>query len=99
MAKLYFRYAAMNAGKSTALLQSAYIYEVRGMKVRLFTAAHDDRSGVRVIGSRLGLPRQADTFGAQTVIAAARHGAGPASPQPEKARGLPKILGFCASLA
>lgn len=66
MAKLYFRYAAMNAGKSTALLQAAYNYEERGMKVRLFTAAHDDRAGLGVIGSRLGLQRQVETFGAQT---------------------------------
>ncbi len=66
MSKLYFRYAAMNAGKSTALLQAAYNYEERGMKVRLFTAAHDDRSGVGVIGSRLGLQRQAETFGPDT---------------------------------
>ncbi|MFO1285811.1 MAG: thymidine kinase [Rubrivivax sp.] len=50
MAKLYFRYAAMNAGKSTALLQAAHNYEERGMKVALFTAAHDDRSGRGVIG-------------------------------------------------
>jgi hypothetical protein len=44
MSKLYFRYAAMNAGKSTALLQAAHNYEERGMKVALFTAAHDDRA-------------------------------------------------------
>lgn len=66
MAKLYFRYAAMNAGKSTALLQAAYNYEERGMQVALFTAAHDDRSGVGVIGSRLGLSRPAHTFGPAT---------------------------------
>ena len=42
MSKLYFRYAAMNAGKSTHLLQAAYNYEERGMKVRLFTAALDN---------------------------------------------------------
>ncbi len=71
MAKLYFRYAAMNAGKSTALLQAAHNYEERGMHVRLFTAAHDDRSGPGVIGSRLGLQRQVETFGAQTVFDAA----------------------------
>ena len=76
MAKLYFRYAAMNAGKSTALLQAAYNYEERGMQVRLFTAAHDDRSGVGVIGSRLGLQRQAETFGPQTVFDAAWLGEG-----------------------
>ena len=68
MSKLYFRYAAMNAGKSTNLLQAAYNYEERGMRVRMFTAAHDDRSGLGVIGSRLGLKRQAETFGADTVF-------------------------------
>lgn len=66
MAKLYFRYAAMNAGKSTALLQAAYNYEERGMAVRLFTAALDDRSGKGVIASRLGLSREASTFGPET---------------------------------
>lgn len=66
MAKLYFRYAAMNAGKSTALLQAAYNYEERGMRVLLFTAAHDNRSGTGVIGSRLGLQRPAATFGPET---------------------------------
>ncbi|MBL8324180.1 MAG: thymidine kinase [Rubrivivax sp.] len=66
MAKLYFRYAAMNAGKSTALLQAAYNYEERGMQVALFTAAHDSRSGRGLIGSRLGLTRPAATFGPGT---------------------------------
>lgn len=66
MSKLFFRYAAMNAGKSTALLQVAHNYEERGMKVRLFTAAHDDRAGSGVIASRLGLQRVAATFGAGT---------------------------------
>ncbi len=68
MAKLFFRYAAMNAGKSTALLQVAHNYEERGMRVRLFTAALDDRSGRGVIGSRLGLAREAETFGPHTVF-------------------------------
>jgi thymidine kinase len=68
MAKLYFRFAAMNAGKSTALLQAAHNYEERGMQVALFTAAHDDRSGSGVIGSRLGLHRSVDTFGPDTVF-------------------------------
>ncbi len=76
MSKLYFRYAAMNAGKSTALLQAAYNYEERGMRIRLFTAAHDDRSGVGVIGSRLGLQRQVETFGADTVFDSAGVGEG-----------------------
>jgi thymidine kinase len=66
VSKLYFRYAAMNAGKSTALLQAAYNYEERGMAVALFTAAHDDRSGTGIIGSRLGLHRTAATFGPET---------------------------------
>ncbi len=66
MAKLYFRYAAMNAGKSTALLQAAHNYEERGLRVRLFTAALDDRGGHGVIASRLGLTRRAETFGSHT---------------------------------
>lgn len=66
MAKLHFRYAAMNAGKSTALLQAAHNYEERGMKVRLFTAGLDLRAGKGVIASRLGIVREAETFGADT---------------------------------
>jgi thymidine kinase len=66
----------MNAGKSTALLQAAHNYEERGMRVRLFTAAHDDRSGQGVIGSRLGLQRSVETFGPDTVFSAADIGAG-----------------------
>lgn len=66
MSKLFFRYAAMNAGKSTALLQVAYNYEERGMQVVLFTASHDDRMGKGRIGSRLGLTRDAETFGPTT---------------------------------
>lgn len=68
MSKLFFRYAAMNAGKSTALLQVAHNYEERGMRVLLFTAAHDDRAGSGQIGSRLGLTRPAATFGPDTVF-------------------------------
>lgn len=76
MSKLYFRYAAMNAGKSTALLQAAHNYEERGMRVRMFTAAHDDRVGAGVIASRLGLQRPAETFGADTEFDAAWLGEG-----------------------
>ena len=76
MSKLYFRYAAMNAGKSTSLLQAAHNYEERGMKVRIFTAAQDDRAGYGVVGSRLGLQRQAEAFGADTVFDAQWLGAG-----------------------
>ena len=66
MAKLFFRYSAMNAGKSTSLLQIAYNYEEQGQKVLLFTARIDDRSGLGVIASRLGLQRQAPTFDTNT---------------------------------
>jgi len=66
MAKLHFRYAAMNAGKSTALLQAAHNYEERGMRVRLFTAGLDVRAGKGVIASRLGIAREAETFGPDT---------------------------------
>ena len=69
----------MNAGKSTALLQVAHNYEERGMRVRLFTAAHDDRSGLGIVGSRLGLQRPVETFGPDTVFDAAglNEGEGP----------------------
>lgn len=62
MAKLYFRYSAMNAGKSTSLLQIAYNYEEQGQSVLLFTAGIDDRSGKGCIASRLGLTRNASVF-------------------------------------
>ena len=62
MAKLFFRYAAMNAGKSTALLQVAHNYEERGHRVRLFTAQVDDRYGRGMITSRLGPRRAAEAF-------------------------------------
>jgi thymidine kinase len=68
VAKLYFRYAAMNAGKSTALLQAAHNYEERGMQVSLFTAALDDRGGAGTITSRLGLSRPAQRFGTDTAF-------------------------------
>ena len=71
MSKLYFRFSAMNAGKSTSLLQAAHNYEERGMQVRMFTAAHDNRSGIGVIASRLGLSRQVETFGPETVFGSA----------------------------
>jgi thymidine kinase len=66
VAKLYFRYSAMNAGKSTAMLQVAHNYEEQGQQVRLFTAAIDDRFGVGKITSRLGLQRDVETFDAST---------------------------------
>lgn len=66
MAQLYFYYSAMNAGKSTTLLQSAYNYRERGMHVEIFTAALDDRYGVGKITSRIGLQSDAQLFNAET---------------------------------
>jgi thymidine kinase len=62
MAKLFFRYSAMNAGKSTLLLQIAYNYEEQGQQVMLYTAGIDNRSGTGFIVSRLGLRRPAHVF-------------------------------------
>ena len=56
----------MNAGKSTSLLQAAYNYVERGMKVELYTAAFDDRAGVGNIASRIGLDSKAKTYDAET---------------------------------
>src|SRR3954471_18866130 len=55
MAKVYFYYAAMNAGKSTVLLQSSYNYRERGMRTLLFTPSIDTRYGTGRIESRIGL--------------------------------------------
>jgi thymidine kinase len=65
VAKLYFYYSTMNAGKSTALLQAAHNYTERGMSALLFTVKFDDRSGGR-IASRIGLEAEADRFDAET---------------------------------
>jgi len=62
VAKLYFYYAAMNAGKSTTLLQADFNYRERGMETMLWTAAVDDRLGVGAIGSRIALSAAAHTF-------------------------------------
>ncbi len=62
MAQLYFYYSAMNAGKSTSLLQSAYNYKERGMRAEIFTAAFDDRYGVGKVASRIGLQAEAHLF-------------------------------------
>lgn len=66
MASLYFTYSAMNAGKSTSLLQVAHNYEERGQQVLLLTPALDVRAGKGKIHSRLGLDREAVTFNART---------------------------------
>src|SRR6476659_9861754 len=65
MAKLYFYYAAMNAGKSTTLLQADFNYRERGMQTMLWTAAFDDRAGVGAIASRIGLRTGARLYEAQ----------------------------------
>jgi len=65
MAKLYFYYAAMNAGKSTTLLQADFNYRERGMETMLWTAAHDDRAGTGTIGSRIALSAPAYTYSPQ----------------------------------
>lgn len=62
MAKLYFHYSTMNAGKSTILLQAAHNYRERGMSPYLITARLDDRAGEGRIGSRIGISEGADTF-------------------------------------
>ena len=65
MAKLYFNYSAMNAGKTTVLLQSAHNYRERGMTPKLFTPKLDDRYGVGWIKSRIGLQARATIFTAE----------------------------------
>lgn len=62
MAKLYFYYSAMNAGKSTALLQSSYNYNERGMATMLFTPVIDTRYSTGKIASRIGLSADAIAF-------------------------------------
>ena len=66
MAKLYFYYASMNAGKSTTLLQADFNYRERGMETMLWTAAIDDRYDVGAITSRIGLRADAHMFTPET---------------------------------
>jgi thymidine kinase len=70
MAKLYFYYASMNAGKSTNLLQADFNYRERGMGTLLFTAAIDDRFAAGTITSRIGLETPATAFDAATDLRA-----------------------------
>ncbi|MBE1292186.1 MAG: thymidine kinase [Rhodobacteraceae bacterium] len=62
MAKLYFNYSTMNAGKSTVLLQASHNYRERGMQTYLLTAQLDHRAGEGRIASRIGISDDADTF-------------------------------------
>lgn len=64
MAKLYFHYSTMNAGKSTVLLQASHNYVERGMETYLLTALLDNRAGEARIASRIGIGADADTFAA-----------------------------------
>jgi thymidine kinase len=66
MAKLYFYYASMNAGKSTTLLQADFNYRERGMETMLWTAALDDRYDAGVVTSRIGLTAEAHKFRPET---------------------------------
>jgi thymidine kinase len=75
MAKLYFYYASMNAGKSTLLLQADFNYRERGMRTMLFTAGLDDRAARGTIASRIGLEADAIPFDAETDLHAAVAGA------------------------
>jgi thymidine kinase len=80
MSKVYFYYSAMNAGKSTVLLQSSYNYHERGMRTLLFSPAIDTRAGVGVIKSRIGLEATAMALPADENILAhvkAAHAAQP----------------------
>lgn len=71
MAKLYFYYASMNAGKSTTLLQADFNYRERGMDTMLWTAALDDRYGAGQITSRIGLLAEAHKFDPESDLFAA----------------------------
>lgn len=80
MAKLYFHYSTMNAGKSTLLLQASHNYRERGMATYLLTARLDDRAGTGRIASRIGIGEEADTYDTGTdlfAMVAARLAEGP----------------------
>ncbi|MDA9556002.1 thymidine kinase [Vibrio sp.] len=66
MAQMYFYYSAMNAGKSTTLLQSSFNYQERGMTPLIYTASLDDRYGTGKVTSRIGLQQDARLFNGHT---------------------------------
>ena len=72
MAKLYFYYSSMNAGKSTSLLQSSYNYKERGMRTLVLAPAFDDRYGAGKVTSRIGIETEATTFSPYREVAALR---------------------------
>ncbi len=82
MSKVYFYYSAMNAGKSTVLLQSSYNYQERGMRTLVFAPALDTRSGAGKVSSRIGLSADARAFDREEnlfAIAEDEHMKGPLS--------------------
>ena len=70
MAKLYFYYSSMNAGKSTSLLQSSYNYKERGMSTLVLAPRLDDRYGIGKVTSRIGIESEATTFSKDTDLLA-----------------------------
>jgi len=68
MAKLYFNYSSMNAGKSTMLLQANHNYQERGMSTIIYTSSVDDRYGKKEIVSRIGLKAESNIFSDNTNI-------------------------------
>ncbi len=68
MAQLYYRYSTMNAGKSIELIKVAYNYEERGKRVLVLTPSVDDRFGIGVIASRIGVTREAVAINEDTNI-------------------------------
>ena len=68
MAKLYFNYSSMNAGKSTMLLQANHNYQERGMKTVIYTSSVDDRYGKKEIVSRIGIKAESNIFSENTNI-------------------------------
>ncbi|MDP5253629.1 MULTISPECIES: thymidine kinase [unclassified Vibrio] len=70
MAQMYFYYSAMNAGKSTTLLQSSFNYRERGMNPVIFTARIDDRYGIGKVASRIGLQSDAELYDSDTDLLA-----------------------------
>jgi len=68
MAQLYFYYPAMNAEKSTALLQSSYNYKERGMRTLMFTAEINQRFGMGKVSSRIGLSSLAQLYNNDSML-------------------------------
>ena len=100
MAKLYFNYSTMNAGKSTVLLQASHNYVERGMQTYLIIAQFDKRAGEGRIGSRIGIGADADTFRhrTRTCLPRSRHG-WTRAPVPAFSSTKPSFMSEAAGLA